>query len=77
MNHEIKLYTTPTWPACHQVKEFLSRKNANYTEFDVAKDTNAREEMINMTGKSAVPVVLVDDEVMVGFDPNKLNEILH
>jgi len=59
------------------VKEFLSRKNANYTEFDVAKDTNAREEMINMTGKSAVPVVLVDDEVMVGFDPNKLNEILH
>lgn len=59
------------------MKDFLSEKNVNYEEMDVAQNENAREEMINITGRAAVPVVLVDDEAIVGFNPDKLNKILH
>jgi hypothetical protein len=35
---------------------------------NVAEDTTAREELIAKTGRMAVPVITVDDEVAVGFD---------
>jgi len=59
------------------VKEFLSQKGVSYQEFDVAKDEKARWEMVNKSGRMAVPTILVDDQVVIGFDKNKLEQLLH
>ena len=43
---------------------------------NVMDDREAREELIGRTGQMAVPVILVDDEVVVGFDRPRLERLL-
>lgn len=53
-------------------KDFLTEKGISYTEFDVAHDLEKRQEMIQRSGQMGVPVILVDEEVIVGFDKERL-----
>ena len=36
--------------------------------------THAAKKMIDLSGQRGVPVILVDDEVIVGFDSQNLND---
>jgi glutaredoxin 3 len=58
------------------VKEFLSQKGVQYTERDVAVDREAAREMIQKTGQRGVPVVTVGDQVVIGFDRARLEQVL-
>jgi hypothetical protein len=43
----------------------------------VAEDLEGREELLRRTGQLAVPVTVVDDEVVVvGFNRSRLTELL-
>jgi glutaredoxin 3 len=42
----------------------------------VAEDPAAREELVAKTGRMAVPVITVDDQVIVGFDRGRLQRLL-
>jgi glutaredoxin len=42
----------------------------------VAEDTAAREELVAKTGRMAVPVITIGDEVVVGFDRGRLKRLL-
>ena len=43
---------------------------------NVADDATAREELVTKTGRMAVPVITVDNEVIVGFDRGRLKRLL-
>jgi glutaredoxin len=43
---------------------------------NVMEDREAREELVRRTGQLAVPVILVDDDVVVGFDRARLERLL-
>ena len=73
---KVVIYTTPTWPICHRAKEYLSRKGVPFVERSVAKDREIIKEMIQKSGQMSVPVIIVDDEVMVGFKQDKLDKLL-
>jgi glutaredoxin len=46
-------------------------------EFNVAADRDAARKMIDKTGQLAVPVIVIDDtDVLVGFNPAKIDELL-
>ncbi len=47
-----------------------------FTAKNVAEDAAAREELIAKTGRMAVPVIVVGDEVIVGFDRGRLKRLL-
>jgi hypothetical protein len=47
-----------------------------FTAKNVAEDEAARAELMARTGRLAVPVVVVDEEVIVGFDRGKLTRLL-
>ena len=53
-------------------KTFFKANNVTFKEFDVSSDLEKRKEMIDMTGQMGVPVIKVDNEVVVGFDESKL-----
>ena len=72
----VTVYSTPTCPYCHQVKEFLKAKDVAFTEHNVATDLEARNAMVQKSGQLGVPVVEVDDQVVVGFNRAKLEELL-
>jgi glutaredoxin 3 len=57
-------------------KEFLSSHGIEFTAKNVAEDTAAREELIARTGRMAVPVITVDNDIVVGFDRGRLHRLL-
>jgi glutaredoxin len=57
-------------------KQFFNEHAIAYTEKDVATDEAARDEMIAKTNQMGVPVILVDDTVVIGFDKGKLSQLL-
>lgn len=72
----IRIYTTPTCGYCHQAKRFLSERGVKFTEYDVSRDRAAADEMVRMTGQMGVPVIVVDGQVVVGFDRTRLEHLL-
>ena len=58
-------------------KEFLSQKGVEFTEYDVSQDRQALEEMVEIAKRRVVPVIVVCDEGMVGFDPIRLEQMLN
>ena len=73
---KVVVYSTPTWPYCHKAKEYLSQKGVSYTDYDVSVDRDKAKEMIELSKQMGVPVITVDDQFMVGFNPQKLDELL-
>ena len=73
---KVVIYSTPTWPYCKRAKEYLSRKNIPYDDINVAQDREAAKEMIKKSGQMGVPVIIVDDEIIVGFNQNQLDKLL-
>lgn len=72
----INIYTTPTCVYCQMAKEFFKENNVSYQEHDVSSDAKAREEMINKSSQMGVPVIEVNDEIIIGFDKERLSELL-
>jgi len=72
----VTIYSTPTCHFCHQAKDFFKENNIEYTEKDVAVDLDARREMVEKTGQLGVPVIEVDEKIMVGYDHDTLAEAL-
>lgn len=72
----VTIYSTPVCHFCHAAKDFFKENNVEYTEHDVAADLEKRTEMIDMTGQMGVPVIRVNDDVIIGFDEGKLKELL-
>lgn len=72
----VTMYTTPTCAFCHAAKEFFNEHDIDFTEHDVAKDAEKRQEMIDQSGQLGVPVITIDGKTVVGFDRNKLEELL-
>lgn len=73
---KVVIYSTPTCVYCNAAKEFFAQNNIQYENFDVASDLAKRQEMVEKSGQMGVPVIFVDDEMIVGFDKPKLSELL-
>lgn len=73
---QITIYSTPSCHFCHMAKEYLTSKNIPFTDINVADDQNARQEMITMSGQMGVPVIKIENDVIVGFNKPVLNDLL-
>ena len=73
---EVVIYSTPTCHFCQAAKEFFKENNVDYTEHNVAEDADKRNEMVEKSGQMGVPVIVVGDQTIVGFDEGKVKEIL-
>ena len=60
---------------CERAKEFLSQKQVEFTERNIAADPAALAELEKL-GYMTTPVTLVDGEVVVGFDRARLERLL-
>lgn len=76
MEKNVTIYSTPTCHFCQMAKEFLKEKGIGYTEHNVASDLEKRQEMIQRSGQMGVPVIFVGDEMIIGFDQERLASTL-
>ena len=73
---KVVIYSTPTCPYCKRAKDYLTQKGIAYTDYNVAEDREKAKEMIQKSKQMGVPVIIVDDEVLVGFNQAKLDSLL-
>ncbi|MES2224600.1 MAG: glutaredoxin family protein [Patescibacteria group bacterium] len=73
---EVTIYTTTTCHYCNMAKEFFKANNVSYKEYNVGTDMARRQEMIDMTHQLGVPVIVVGDTAMVGFQEDRVAELL-
>jgi glutaredoxin 3 len=73
---KVAVYTQPDCPPCKVVKEFLRHHQIEFEEFDVSKDKAARNRLINVYQSYSTPTVVVNDEVVAGFDLSALEKLL-
>ncbi len=57
-------------------KEYFKANNVPYDEFNVASDMEKRKEMMEKSGQLGVPVIVIDNQIVVGFDRPKLATML-
>jgi len=73
---KVKVYSTPTCPFCVKAKEFLKEHNIEFEDIDVSKSQEAAKEMMDKTGQMGVPVLDIDGEIIIGFDVEKIRDVL-
>jgi len=74
---KVKVYSTPTCPYCDILEEFLQDKGVKFEVIDVSQDKTAQEYILEKTGKMAVPVMEIDEKIVVGFDRPKIVKLLN
>lgn len=73
---KVLIYTTPTCQYCKMAKEFFQAKGVEYEEFDVSADEAKRGEMVDKSGQMGVPVIDIENDIIIGFDEPKIRELL-
>lgn len=72
----IKVYSTPGCPWCNIAKDFFKSHNISFEDIDVSVDEKVAQEMIKKSGQMGVPVIEIDNKIIVGFNKPVLEEIL-
>lgn len=74
---DVTIYSTPGCKFCKKTKNFFNENDVDYEEKNVAEDGDALKEMVKKSGQKGVPVTVVDDdEVIVGFEEEKLRDAI-
>ncbi|HIG98576.1 TPA: glutaredoxin family protein [Candidatus Woesearchaeota archaeon] len=73
---KVTVYSTPTCPWCYKAKEFFKENNVPFEEVNVVADREAAQRMVEKSGQMGVPVIEIDDKVIVGFDKNAIKKAL-
>lgn len=74
---KVKIYSTPSCPYCQMVKEYLKNNKIDYEEYNVAENEAKLKEMVNKSHQMGVPVIDIDNQIVVGFDRALLAKLLH
>ncbi len=73
---EVIIYSTPTCHFCHMAKDFFDTNGIAYTDHNVLEDKEKAKEMVEKSGQMGVPVIFIDDKMTVGFDEDRIRELL-
>jgi glutaredoxin 3 len=73
---KVIVYSTPTCHFCHMAKDFFTSKGVVYEDYNVSTDLEKRKEMMEKSGQMGVPVILIKDQIIVGFNKPKIMELL-
>lgn len=71
----VKVYSAPWCPFCRIAKEWLKTRNIPFEEVDVQESKDAANYIIEKTGQTAIPVIEVDGQFIVGFDEPALKKV--
>ena len=73
---KVTVYSTPTCTYCRMAKEFFKQKGIAFEEHDVSVDLDRQKEMIELSGQMGVPVITVDNDLVIGFNKPVLSKLL-
>ncbi len=72
----IRVYTNSSCPYCIKLKKFLKESGIKFKEINISVHPEAAKELKNKTGQTGVPVTLFGNHRIIGFDENRLRNLL-
>lgn len=73
---KVIVYTTSWCPYCQSAKEYLTQKGVSYEERNAETDMQARDELVQKSGQTGVPVIDIGGKIVVGFSANEIDQAL-
>lgn len=73
---KVTVYSTPTCSWCTSLKTWLQQNGIRYKDVDISQDEKAAQILIKRSGHKGVPQIVVDKEIVVGFQLSRLKELL-
>ncbi len=79
---KVFMYTLSTCPWCRKTKQFFKDRNIQfeYVDYDLAGEEEQEkimEDMERLSSNTAFPFVMIDEEIIVGYNPEKYEELLN
>jgi glutaredoxin-like YruB-family protein len=72
----VVIFTQPDCPPCSVAKMFLAERDVTFEERDISEDPSAVRELTDKYRSHSTPTLVIGEEVMIGFNPERLDEIL-
>ena len=76
-NNKVIVYSTPTCPYCVYAKKYFKENNIPFEDVDVSRDAARAREMVEKSGQMGVPVIDINNNIVVGFQPNVFQQLLN
>ncbi len=78
---KVFMYTLSTCPWCRKTKQFFKERNIpfEFVDYDLQSEEEQdkiMEEMEKLSGARAFPFVKIDNNIIVGYNPDKYSELL-
>lgn len=74
--HEVVVYTTSWCGWCKKTLAYFDQNGIDYQNRDVETNAEWAAEMQDLTGSGGVPVIVIDGEVIKGFNQAKIDSLL-
>jgi glutaredoxin 3 len=82
--NKVQIYTSNYCPYCIRAKQLLDSKGVEYNEVNLDKNPEKKLETMQMFNWRTVPIILIGDELIGGYDQlvslersKKLDELLN
>ncbi len=76
MNTHILFFTQPGCLSCELMRVYLEAHELSFEELDISNDVEARRAMSEKYRSNETPTIVIDAEVITGFDPVRLDQLL-
>jgi len=73
---KVVLFSTPSCSWCRVAKDYLKKNKIDFKNIDVSKDQKAAMDMVRRTGQMGVPVILINNKPIVGFNKPVIDRLL-
>ncbi|MDZ7724179.1 MAG: thioredoxin family protein [candidate division KSB1 bacterium] len=74
--HHVVVYSTPTCSWCTRLKQHLRQNRVRFQDVDVSRDQQAAQQLMERTGQTGVPQTEIDGQWIVGFDQQRIDNLL-
>ena len=73
----VEIFSTPTCHFCHAAKDWFAKNKIEFIDHDVSVKKDELARMMEITGQRGVPVIIIGNDVVIGFNESKLKELLN
>jgi glutaredoxin-like YruB-family protein len=72
----IIVFSTPSCGWCTKAKSYLKEKGFRYRDIDISRDQKAAQDIQRRTGQTSVPVILINNRPIIGFNRQEIDRLL-
>lgn len=73
--NKVEIYSSDTCINCIKAKEYFEEIGIDYIEYNISRNIEAKRELISM-GYMSVPLIVINGDHVLGFDKNRIDDLL-